>query len=263
LTTTTGVGHATELAREWAAQGNDLVVAVGGDGTIHEVAKGLVGTSCAMAVLPSGSGNDFATGTGCGTVDQGLQAIAEGADVAMDVASLDGQIFINSCGLLTSGLVSGLASTFWRWLGSTRYSLAAARTLFTYRGQDVSWSIESDGVPKIEFSGRYLLVEICNGSLTGGGFKFAPDANLFDGQLDAALITPLNPWAGLKLVPAATTGKAINHPNLKVVRGQIFSFESTEAIAYHLDGEPGVLAAGRHEVRVMNEKLLLRTRMVR
>lgn len=262
LAPTQSVGHATELAKDWADRGNDLVVAVGGDGTIHEVAAGLVGTSCAMAVLPSGSGNDFATGVGCGTVAGGLRVIATGADVAMDVAALDGDVFINSCGLLTSGLVSGLASQLWRWLGTTRYSLAAARTLFTYRGQEVSWLIERAGAANVQLKGRYLLVEICNGALTGGGFRFAPEANIFDGLLDVALITPLSPWAGLKMVPAATTGKKIEHPALSVVRGQKIVFESPEPLAYHLDGEPGLLAAGQHEVSILAEKLLLRTRMV-
>ncbi|MFT5234166.1 MAG: diacylglycerol kinase (ATP) [Candidatus Krumholzibacteriia bacterium] len=260
LATTTGVGHATVLAQDWAARGNDLVVAVGGDGTIHEVAKGLVGTSCAMAVLPSGSGNDFATGAGCATVAESLQTIRTGENVAIDVAALDGEVFINSCGLLTSGLVSDSASKLWRWLGSMRYTLAAARTLFTYRGQEVSWKIEPEDKPAVNLRGRYLLAEICNGPLTGGGFQFAPDANFTDGQLDAALITPLSPWAGLKLVPAATTGEAISHPNLTIVRGQKIIFESALPIAYHLDGEPGELAAGRHEITVMKEKLLLRLR---
>ena len=68
LCPTEGPGHARQLAAEIAGH-SDLVVALGGDGTIHEVAGGLVGTDCPLGVLPSGSGNDFAVGIGCGTVE--------------------------------------------------------------------------------------------------------------------------------------------------------------------------------------------------
>jgi len=224
---------------------------------VHEVARGLVGTRCAMAVLPSGSGNDFAAGIGCATVAQGLQAIAHGTDVNVDTCALNDMVFINSCGLLASGLVSGTAAQYWRWLGAKRYSLAAARVLLTYRGQDVVWTFTGDGrTEKIE--GRYLLAEICNGPLTGGGFRFAPDATLTDGQLDAALIKPLSVWSGLKLLPAAAAGERLDHPALGVHRAPEIGFESSTPVAYHIDGEASVLPAGKHTIRILNEKLLVR-----
>ncbi|MDX2475610.1 MAG: diacylglycerol kinase family protein [Candidatus Krumholzibacteria bacterium] len=257
---TKGPGHATELAAGWAAAGHDLVVAVGGDGTVHEVARGLVGTSCAMAVLPSGSGNDFAGGVGCGTVADGLATLAEGRDVQIDVCALNDLVFVNSCGLFASGLVSGVAAGYWRWLGSARYTLAALGTLLTYRGQDVTWTLDSgEGQPPTIWSQKVLLAEICNGPLTGGGFRFAPDANLSDGLLDAALIKPLSPWAGLKLLPQASSGQRLDHPAIAVHRGRRIGFEAEQPVAYHLDGEATVLPAGAHEIRVLDEKLLVRT----
>jgi len=255
---TKGPGHATEMAADWAAQGHDLVVAVGGDGTVHEVAAGLVGTSCAMAVLPSGSGNDFAAGVGCATVELGLMAVAQGRDVAVDACALNDMVFVNSCGLLASGIVSGTAAGYWRWMGSARYTLAAARTLLTYRGQDMSWRLTGE-TGQESWQGRFLMAEICNGPLTGGGFRFAPDAKMTDGQLDAAVITPLGLWAGLKILPAAARGERLDHPAISVRSGREISFESAAPVAYHLDGEPAVLAAGQHTVRVLADKLLVRT----
>jgi YegS/Rv2252/BmrU family lipid kinase len=251
-------GHATELAADWAARGHDLVVAVGGDGTVHEVAAGLVGTTCALAVLPSGSGNDFAAGIGCATVAQGLEAIARGHDVAIDACALNEQVFVNSCGLLASGMVSGTAAGYWRWLGAMRYSLAAARTLLAYRGQEVTWTL-SGGETTSPWRGKYLLAEICNGPFTGGGFRFAPDASLTDGRLDAALLTPLGLAAGLRLLPAAARGERIDTPALSVHQGTKIVLESASPVAYHLDGEAAVLPAGRHTIRVLAEKLLVRT----
>jgi YegS/Rv2252/BmrU family lipid kinase len=252
-------GHATTLAADWANGGHDLVVVVGGDGTVHEVATGLAGTTCALAVLPSGSGNDFATGVGCANVAAGLQAVAGGRDVEIDVCALDDRVFVNSCGLLASGLVSGLAVRYWRWLGKARYSLAAARALFSYRGQDVVWTLQAEEGTST-WQGRFLLAEICNGPLTGGGFRFAPDASLVDGQLDAALIRPLGLWGGLKLLPGAARGDRLDHPAIRVHRGREIAFESTEPVAYHLDGEPAVLPAGRHVVQILDRKLRVRMR---
>jgi diacylglycerol kinase (ATP) len=255
---TTGPGDATVQAAQ-ASGGFDLVVAMGGDGTVHEVAIGVAGTGCPMAVLPSGSGNDFATGIGCPTVTAGLAAIASGEDHPLDVCALDGEKFVNSLGLLASGLVSGGASHMWRWLGGARYTLAAVGTLMKYRGQNVDWEVAGGHGPET-ISGRFFFAEVCNGPLTGGGFRFAPDARFDDGLLDACLIRPVGPVAGLKLLPAASRGDRIEHEAISVVQCQGLAFTSDEPVAVHLDGEPKMVSAGRHVIEVLSEKLLVRMR---
>jgi len=254
---TTGPQDATVQAGR-AAGNFDLVVAVGGDGTVHEVATGLAGTGCPMAVLPSGSGNDFATGIGCATVEAGLAAIGSGHEVAVDVCALDGEKFVNSLGLLASGLVSGGASHMWRWLGGARYTLAAVSTLMKYRGQDIVWEVGAEDGGAEELSGRFFFAEVCNGPLTGGGFRFAPDARFDDGLLDACLIRPMGPVTGLKLLPAASSGKRIENEALSVVRCRTLVFTSGQPVAVHLDGEPKVVPAGRHVIEVLAEKLIVR-----
>jgi YegS/Rv2252/BmrU family lipid kinase len=253
---TTGPGDGTVQAAR-AADRFDLVVAVGGDGTVHETATGLAGTGCPLAVLPTGSGNDFAVGIGCATVDEGLAAIAAGQDRNLDVCALDGDVFVNSVGLLASGLVSGRAARLWRWLGSARYTLAAVKTLLNYRGQEVVWVIDRNEGPET-LSGRFFFAEICNGPLTGGGFRFAPDARYDDGLLDACLIRPVGPVAGLKLLPAASRGERLEHEAISVVQCPRLTFTSAEPVAVHLDGEPKVVPAGRHTIEVLTEKLTVR-----
>ncbi len=253
---TTGPGDATVQAGK-AVGKFDLVVALGGDGTVHEVAAGLVGTGCPMAVLPSGSGNDFAAGIGCATVEAGLAAISNGRDHDLDVCALDGEVFVNSLGLLASGLVSGGASHLWRWLGATRYTFAAIATLLKYRGQDVVWEIERRGGTET-ISGRFFFAEICNGPLTGGGFRFAPDACYDDGLLDACLIRPVGPITGLKLLPAAASGKRLDHEAINVIQCPGLVFTCTEPVAVHLDGEPKFIPGGRHVIEVVPDKLTVR-----
>ena len=248
LHATTGVGHATELAMAAAAE-YDLVVAVGGDGTVHETAAGLVGTDCPFGVLPSGSGNDFARGIGCPDVASGLEVITTGRVSSFDTGRMDGRFFVNSVGLLASGLVSLRASRLWRWLGRRRYLVASLNTILNYRGDDVSWVI-SKGSETIEISDRFLLVEICNGPFTGGGFRFAPDANFTDGLLDGCLIRPVGPVTGIKLLGPAARGDRLDHPAISLVQGTRISFTVGRPVGYHLDGEPGMLPAGEHVIEI-------------
>jgi len=254
LRPTTGTGDATDLAREAATDGADLVVAVGGDGTVHETAMGLVGTGTPLGVLPSGSGNDFARGIGCPTVADGLAAICDGRIVQVDVAHVDDQRFINSLGLFAAGLISGRAATYWRWLGGLRYTLATLVTLVDYRGQDVVWEF-GDGTRE---EGRILMVEICNGPTTGGGFRLAPGARLDDGWLDGFLVHPVSAVSGMGMVPRAARGQRIEHPAVHYRRDRELRFSATGPVAYHRDGEPGVLPAGEHTVGIIPEKLSVR-----
>lgn len=250
---TTGPGHAVDLARG-ASGDQDVVVAVGGDGTVHEVAKGLAGTTCPMGVLPSGSGNDFAVGIGCGTVEAGLEALATGRQVAFDTGRLNDQFFVNSLGLLASGLVSLKASTLWRWLGRQRYLVAAILTLLKYRGQEVRWQLSGpDGETALREI--FLLAEICNGPLTGGGFRFAPEARFDDGQLDACLIRPLGLWTGLKLVGPASRGETLDHAAISLIQADKIVFSTETPVGYHLDGEPAMLPAGEHIISLDRENL--------
>lgn len=254
LRPTAGPGDATRLATAAADAGADLVVAVGGDGTVHETAMGLVGTPTPMGVLPSGSGNDFAGGIGCPTVADGLEAITMGRTLVVDVAHVDGDRFINSLGLFGAGRISGLAATYWRFLGGLRYSLATLVTLARYRGQPVAWTF-GDGSRQ---EGVILMAEICNGPTTGGGFRLAPGAALDDGWLDSCLIAPLPALAGMRQVPRAARGERLEHPAVTYRRDRELHFTADREVAYHRDGEPGVLPAGEHTIGLIEEKLLVR-----
>lgn len=255
LRPTTGPGHASQLAAE-AARQCDVVVAVGGDGTIHEVAAGLVGTDCALGVLPTGSGNDFAVGLGCGTIEAGLAAIVSGRVLTIDVCALDEEPFVNSLGLLASGVISNTAARLWRWLGKFRYVAASLYAIIAYHGQPVSWRLEIAGDEAAkEQSGRFLLAEFCNGPLTGGGFRLVAGADFSDGLMDLCLVRPIGLIDGLKILPGAAGGNPIVHPAFERCRTHRVEFESTEPVAFHLDGEASVLPAGRHVVQVLESKL--------
>ncbi len=250
---TNASGHATELARQAAGRA-DLVVAVGGDGTVMEVASGLVGTGCPMAVLPTGSGNDFAVANGVTDLDLGLASIFAGVTRELDVGALDDAMFFNSVGLLGSGLVSDTASRLWRWLGRHRYLVAGVYHVMRFRGQRLRWL--SPGSDEAVIDDIFMLVEICNGPLTGGGFRFAPDAVFDDRLLDICLFRKTGWLTGLGMLPSAAKGRIIHHPAVSVLRASDMRFVSDQPVAYHRDGEPGILAPGMHRIWIQAEKLL-------
>ncbi len=251
-------GHAIELARQAAVEGLDLVVSLGGDGTVHEVAKGLAGTETPLGVLPSGSGNDFARAVGCLTVDDALETLRTGFDQEVDTATLDGDFFINSLGILASGLISNRAARLWRWLGHRRYTLASATTLLSYFGQDVHWKIEHGDDVILDTSGKYLMAEICNSPFTGGGFRFAPEAKLDDGQLDACLIKPMLPWTSMQQLPRAASGNRLDHPAISLWPFTRLEFKVDRPVGYHRDGEAGYLEAGTHVVQIEKNNIRVR-----
>ena len=258
LCLTGGPGHATELARDAAQSGADMVLAVGGDGTVHETALGLAGTSCVLAVMPSGSGNDFARGIGCPTLADGLRALRTGKDFPVDVGTLNGKLFFNSVGLLASGEVSGRADRIWRVLGNIRYRLAAVTALLAYKGQPVRWTLHGREGQTETRAGDYLFAEICNGPTTGGGFRFTPDAKLGDGLLDACLIKPVPLLTAFGLLPAAGSGKKLDHPAISVDQCTRLEFAVDRPVAYHLDGEPDILPAGSHTIALSDKTLIVR-----
>ncbi len=258
LRATNAPGHGTELAQQAAREGVDLVISLGGDGTVHEVAKGLAGTETPLGVLPSGSGNDFARAVGCFTMEEAVQTLSTGIDRVFDTASLDGEFFINSLGLLASGLISVRSARLWRWLGHWRYTVASAFTLLSYFGQDVHWRLHRGDELVFERKGRYLLAEICNAPFTGGGFRFAPDAKPHDGKLDACLIRHISPWTAMRQLPKAASGKRLHHPAISVSPCTRLEFTVDRPVGFHRDGEAGFLAAGTHVVQIESKSIRVR-----
>jgi YegS/Rv2252/BmrU family lipid kinase len=239
-------GEAVDLAAQ-AAERHPVVAALGGDGTVHEVARGLLGTGAALAVLPAGSGNDFAFALGIATTTAGLQAALAGQVRRIDVAYLDGRPFFNSAGFFFSGLVSARAKRLWRRAGRLRYVLAALSALATYRPPAARWSLNGEAQVR---TGRWLLAEVANGPRSGGGFLLAPDAELDDGLLDFCLVGPMPLWSLLRVFPAATRGVRVEHPAISRPQAAGARLELEEAVAVHLDGEPTRLPAGSYDLRL-------------
>lgn len=182
-------GHAVELAAEAARQGVDIVAAVGGDGSVNEVARGLAGTPAVMAVIPRGSGNGLARFLGIPrNTARALELIREGAPRPIDVGSAAGHLFLSNAGVGFDALIAGLfrdnkGRGLWNY---ARLVLAAIR-----RYEPVHYKVSTG---EGGWEGKAFFVTAANADQFGYGFRIAPQARIDDGFLDVCVMKPLRWW---------------------------------------------------------------------
>lgn len=248
-------GHARALAQAFVDDQCDTVIAMGGDGTVNEVAQALVGTRTALGILPSGSGDGFARGLGVpADPDRAIRAALTAPSMAIDVGYAGGDVFLNILGV---GFDAAVAREYAKrsTRGGAGYVTTGIRLLRTYvpPHYEVRWHT---GAGEEVRSGRKYLVGFANAPTYGNGAVLAPDANLQDGLLDLMLVEAGAPvrqvWRARRLFwrhrqPAEGLERS------RATRAIVLA----ETITYHLDGEP-FETTGSLEVGVRPRALLVR-----
>jgi YegS/Rv2252/BmrU family lipid kinase len=257
LLKTTRRGEAIELAQQAGGGKCDGVVAIGGDGTVHEVANGLLALPAAerppLGVIPAGSGNDFAFALG---IDQdnerNARLLAEGATRAVDAALVEAgsgrrRYSINNLGALLEGQIN-LASHELRWpRGSGLYLRAAIQTLWR-RPRLAKLDLIVDGV---EMQRASVILSISNGCRSGGRFYLTPCAQVDDGRFDY-LIAP--PASRLRLIWEMY--KSLRRDRVQsswIEQGEFaaMTVQSDIPLAVHVDGEPWLRPEeGEHRLQI-------------
>ena len=241
ILTTEYPGHGTELARE-ASKKNDYVVAVGGDGTVNEVASGLVGTPATLAVLSEGSGNDFARLVNAPSrIDHFFEKVFGSRKTQFDVGRsrithADGRqnerYFFNSLGLGFDAAVAKHVAQI-SWLrGIPLYATALVQTLIGYRPH--RFRVESAAYTK---SSEYFLVCIGNGTWEGGGFKVTPGALPDDGEFQVCCVRGTSVLQVLPILPFTLTGAHITKKIVDVFNTSSIVVDCQEPFPVHGDGE--------------------------
>lgn len=255
---TEGVGHAIELARTAVSDGYHYLVAVGGDGTVNEVANGILGStgasSTALGVISTGTGSDFARSVGiprhyvsaCSHLTSQRRTLI---DVGVVEYKSNGQslqrFFVNVAGIGFDAAVVENTERLPKYFGGTvPYLASLLRTLFGYRNKSVILRIGD----KVE-AARILNVVVANGSYVGGGMHIAPDASLNDNLLDVVVIGDIGKFELLKAVPMVYKGTHVTHPKVRVEKAANITVESSERILVYADGE--LLGEGPATFRLM------------
>lgn len=243
---TEGVGHAIELAREAANNGCQLLVAVGGDGTVHEVANGILLSDDlnepTIGIISTGTGGDFIRSTGidrdyvkaCSSLIGTRRRLI---DVGVVKYRKEGQshsrFFINSSGVGFDAAVAETSNRLPKFLGGTiPYVIGLLKSLANYQNKSITISTGD----KTE-SRRVLSVVVANGCYFGGGMRVAPLAAIDDGLLDIITVGDMGKLELLKAFPTIYKGTHIHHPKVDVEKTNQANIGSKEKFLVHADGE--------------------------
>ncbi len=250
---TTHIGHAEDLARE-AAPRYDRIIAAGGDGTVHEVANGVLkanGASPMFSVVPIGSANDYAHSLGIlnwwNTGRNWDELRTQAVDVGEIRQAGRKRFFLNGCGIGFNGYVSQEARGI-RWLrGIPLYTLAVLKTLL-HHFHAPECIVSRDHV---EIRQPALVLSFAIGQREGG-FPLALNAKVDDGLFDWLRVGSVSRWELVRHLPSMMTGKLPqHHPHLNQGRCRNASIQCADPLCIHLDGEMYALPADRiHQVEL-------------
>ncbi len=234
--------HAVKLARQAADDGYDLVVAAGGDGTVHEVVNGLVRggqSDTAMGVIPIGSGNDFAFGLGIPLEIEGaIERLYTGRERRVDLGRVeDGngrfRYFDNNFGMGMDAMVVVRTESINRVYGFFMYLVAVFQTIaLYYQRMRVDARFDDEKV-----SQETLLVAMGIGPRGGGGFFLTPDAVQDDDLIQSCTVSPISRLHMIYLLVKSLKGRHVTSKYVTMRQNRRITLKSDIPVAIHIDGE--------------------------
>ena len=243
---TEGIGHAIELARAAASDGYRFLVAVGGDGTVNEVANGILHSTgaarTALGIISTGTGSDFIRSVGIARdFHSACSALTSSRRLAIDVGVVEYQsqgktlqrFFVNAAGVGFDAAVVKETERLPKYFGGTvPYIAGLLRTLFIYKNKPVVVRVGDE----VE-NHRVLNVAVANGGYLGGGMHIAPQAELGDSLLDMVMVGDMGKFELIKELPTVYKGTHINHPKVRMKKATHIAIESPETVLVYADGE--------------------------
>lgn len=253
-------GHAVELARQAALEGYDLVVAVGGDGTVHEVVNGLMQAPAEqrpiLGVVPVGSGNDFAHAVGIPLeADKALAHALSGEPRPVDIGLMTDEtgrreFFDNTVGIGFDAVVTIRSHKLPVVRGFLMYLTAVIQTILLNHAPG-QYEIETDTE---SWQQPTLMLTVCNGPREGGGFLVAPQANMHDGIFHFTTIAGCSRLMMFRLIPEVMKGTHGRFKQVRMGTCRRFSLKSDHPLYIHADGE--VLTSFGSNLRGVNFEIL-------
>lgn len=251
-------GHATQLAAQYHLEDDVTLYSCGGDGTANEVVNGLA-PGIAMAILPSGTGNDFfrmAELSHLSHHDLLIQTI-EGKEVKVDIGIANGKRFLDSATMGFDADVGIEANRMARnkWIPSKLVYLSAVLKILTHR-QTHAFIMDFN---QQTLSQEVLIVAVMNGRFYGGGFLPTPMATIQDGLFDVCVIENTSLANILRLLPKYMKGTHIHEPIVRFYNTDAIKIQATQAIHVQTDGE--IQKTASLDIRLLKQGLKLRVPM--
>ena len=243
---TEGVGHAVELARAAASDGYRYLVAVGGDGTVNEVANGILSSTnlrrITLGIVSTGTGSDFVRSVGiprdyiraCSSLTSQRRLLIDvGVVEYMKGGETKQRFFVNGAGVGFDAEVVKATGSLPKYFGGTiPYVGGLLRSLVGYKNKKVALRVGD----RVETK-RILSIVVSNGCYFGGGMRVTPQAELDDGLLDVMTVDDMGKFELLKVFPTIYKGTHITHPKVRMEKATHIAIESAERVLVHADGE--------------------------
>lgn len=246
-------GHASALGREAAQSGYAYVIAVGGDGSVNEIATSLIGAQTVLGILPTGSGNGLARGLGMGgDLTQAIARLNTAEATWMDYGLLNGRPFFNVAGIGYDGLMSHrIAGSRLRGLwGYLRLGLGASAGYrlrhYQVAGAHMAWQ------------GKALLVAVANGSVYGYGMRITRQSRPDDGELELVIVARAPKWRYIADLPKVLNGRMAELDYVHYFPRQTeLLIRCNPPDHAHVDGEAAFLSADFHvEIKARGIRVL-------
>lgn len=250
-------GHATVLASEAASRQFDAILAVGGDGTVHEVVNGLLpatGKQVPLGIIPAGTGMDIARSLGLGARPLRIaQRLASPRRTEVDVGlAAGGRAFLNFAEIGLGGSVVARQSASRRRLpGRLSFLAAAVHSMMTEPLARVR--VEVDGV--LAYDGPTVSTVVANGRFFAGGMKIAPTASMGDGHFDVIILADFTRAQLAANIWRVYPGVHLTHPKVVFTRAVEVRVFTEDALRLDLDGE--LYPAEQYHFRLLPRALTL------
>lgn len=225
-------GHATELARTGKAKGFQKIVAIGGDGTLNEVAQALVHTEVTMGIIPKGSGNGLSRHLGIPLdFEKAIENIFTGQVTLIDTFLVNDHLSINVSGVGFDGHVANLFGKDGK-RGLLGYINLTVQEFFRFKEFTCELTIEGKSFPTKAF-----IIAVANSSQYGNNARIAPKASVTDHKLHLTLLAKVPVYALLPFMFRFFTNRVYNSAYCSTFDGSSFQLSMQKEVAYHVDGE--------------------------
>ncbi len=225
-------GHAIELASKGVKEGADIIAAVGGDGTVNEVAGALVGSETALAIIPGGSGNGLSMHLGIGRNAAKALSLLKSPDFeVIDTCKINDEFFINMAGTGMDAKVAHRTSQN-KHRGFINYFLDTMKISLFYKNERYKVEVDDD-----VREGKFLSVNIANGSMFGYNFVVAPQASINDGNMQLVMMHHAPKWMYFLHSWRFFTKTIDRAPFAEIVSAKNVRIRSETPLVYHKDGD--------------------------
>lgn len=246
-------GHASELTRQAIADGAEVIIAVGGDGTVNEVARSMIHTDVVLGIIPKGSGNGLARDLHIPMeLRRAMEVLKGGHRTTIDCCRANGRVFFCTCGVGFDAAVSQKFAKQKR-RGSLTYLRNTIEEYLSYKPEPYELLVDNQTIKEKAF-----LVACANATQYGNNAFIAPHANISDGKMDVTILAPFTPLDIAPLAIQLFTKQIDRNSKIKTMKASQVTIIRQKPGVMHLDGEP-IMADSRIDITIEPKALRVLT----